>query len=105
MKKAKHMWLFTNRNCLVFDEDGEQIVEYQKAISCYALNKKLALQATLEASEFHIGRWREWEHEIPRESMQYLLGLRTREMDSANPPTDDAPPELYRANQKEKWHP
>ena len=35
------------------------------------------------------------------------VGLEAYEAErvSANPPTDDAPPELYRANQKEKCHP
>jgi hypothetical protein len=82
MKKAKQMWLFTNRNCLVFDENGEQITEYQRAITCYTLNKKMAKQACEEASEFHIGQWREWEHPIDKKHMLYLLGLAKREDDN-----------------------
>ena len=81
MKKAKQMWLFTNRNCLVFDEEGDQIPEYQRAITCYSLNKKLARQACDEAEEFHIGSWRVWEHTIDRRQMIYLLGLAKRGVD------------------------
>jgi hypothetical protein len=76
MRKAHDMWLFTNRNCLVFDEEGKQISEYQAAISCYTLDKNLAQKATEEAVEFHIGKFHKWEHEITKDEMQYLLGLK-----------------------------
>lgn len=79
MQKAKQMWLFTNRNCLVFDANGEQIPEYQASITCYTLNKKLAEQACNEAEEFHIGKWESWEHPISREEMKYILGVAKRE--------------------------
>ena len=82
VNKAKQMWLFTNRNCLVFDENGEQIPEYQAAITCYSLDRDVAKKVCDEATEFHIGSWREWEHEIPKKHMMYLLGLVTREDDS-----------------------
>lgn len=75
MQKAKSMWLFTNRNCLVFDENGEQIVKYQRDISCSHINKKIARQATIEAADFHLGKFREWVHDITREEMQFLLGV------------------------------
>lgn len=83
MQKAKLMVLFTNRQCLVFDENGEQIPQYQAAISYYSINKKLAKQACEEAVEFHIGAWREWEHEITKKHMMYLLGLIKRADDVA----------------------
>lgn len=73
--QAKSMWLFTNRNCLVFDKDGNQIVKYQAAISCSTLDPEVAFKATEEAEEFHIGKFREWEHEINRDSMRFLLGI------------------------------
>lgn len=79
MQKAESMWLFTNRNCLVFDKDGNQIPEYQCAITCYSIDKALALQACNEASEFHVGSFHEWEHPIDRKHMIYLLGIATRE--------------------------
>jgi hypothetical protein len=82
VNKAKQMWLFTNRNCLVFDENGEQIPEYQVAITCYSLDRDVAKKVCDEATEFHICSWREWEHEITKKHMMYLLGLVTREDDS-----------------------
>lgn len=73
--KVIEMCLFTNRNCLIFDENGEQITEYQSKVSCSYLDKKIALQATEEAITFRICKFREWEHEISRDEMQYLLGV------------------------------
>lgn len=84
MEKAKMMVLFTNRQCLVFDENGDQIPEYQAAITCYSLDKEIAKKICKEATEFHIGSWREWEHEITRKHMMYLLGLIAREEDHAD---------------------
>jgi hypothetical protein len=69
------MHLFTNRNCLIFDKKGEQIPEYQRAISCSSLDKELALKVTNESQKFFIAKWREWEHEIHCEEMQWLLGV------------------------------
>lgn len=83
-QKAHTMVLFTNRNCMVFDADGHQITRYQKAISCYKVNPKLALQATQEAEVFRISCFRDWTHDIRRENMQYLLGIRTPDMDLAD---------------------
>lgn len=83
MNRAKTIYLFLARNCCVFDEHGEQIIEYQRAMSCYRINKKLAMQATEEAEEFFISSWKDWAHPISRKSMQYMLGLRTRKMDLA----------------------
>jgi hypothetical protein len=77
--------LFTNRNCIIFDKDGGQIAEDQNAIDCYQLDKEAALRITLEAEEFYLTAWGRWEHAITREEMQYLLGIRTREMDFISP--------------------
>lgn len=81
MNRCKTMHLFTNRNCCAFDENGEQIVEYQRAINCYDIDPEMAMQATEEAENFYISKWREWNQAISRIEMQYLLGLRTRMMD------------------------
>jgi hypothetical protein len=75
MDKAFEMWLFTNRNCMIFNEKGEQIPEYQIAVSCYNLEPVLAFQATEEATKFYISKFKEWSHEIRKEEMQYLLGV------------------------------
>lgn len=73
--KAIKVALFTNRNSMVFGEEGNQIVEYQKAISCYNLNRDLALSLANEAKEFSICKFDEWCHEISREEFLYLLGM------------------------------
>jgi hypothetical protein len=83
MPRAHKIWLFTNRNVLIFDEAGLQIPEAQSAISCYEVNPTEALRLTNEASEFYLTQWDYWAHAISRRDMQYLLGLRTREMDLA----------------------
>ena len=77
--KAKKMFLFTNRNALVFDDGGEQIPEYQAAITCYSLNESIARKAIDEAEEFYIAKFREWCNPITKKEMTYLLGLAKRE--------------------------
>jgi hypothetical protein len=79
--KAHTMVLYTDRNVLVFDEAGNQILRYQRAMTCYRINKKLALQATQEARNFEISQWLGWSQKITRREMQYMLGLRMKEMD------------------------
>ena len=80
-EKAKEMWLFTNRQCLVFDKDGIQIPEYQAEITCYSLNKEIAKRVCEEATEFHICSFKEWEHPITKRHMMFLLGLVERDTD------------------------
>lgn len=80
--KANKIYLYTNRNCLVFDTDDAQIPEYQIAMSCYKLDKALARRATEEATRFGIGKFREWMHEISREEMQYLLGVHDSQLET-----------------------
>lgn len=77
----EQMWLFTNRNCLVFNAEGKQIPYYQRAIFCYGLDPEIAMECTLLAKQFFIAQWRAWAHEIDRKEMQSLLGLRTHKMD------------------------
>jgi len=75
VQKAKEMILFTNRNCLIFDENGEQITDYQMAISCSHIDPDIARKATEESETFSISKFRQWIQEITREEMQYLLGV------------------------------
>ena len=82
-KKIKTVCLFTNRNCMVFDEQGEQMVKYQRAISCYKVDKKLAMEVATSGAELFLSQWRAWMHPISSKEFQYLLGLRTRAMDLA----------------------
>lgn len=81
IKPPHSVWLYTNRNCMVCDADGAQIPELQAAINCYDIDPRLALQITIDAQKFYLMKWCAWSHEITREEMQYLLGLRSRDMD------------------------
>lgn len=81
--KYKSFWLFTNRNCMVFDPAGNQVPDAQSAVSCYDLDP-IAAQAVLdETQEFYLCRWNEWSHPVTKRDIEYLLGLRTRERDLA----------------------
>lgn len=80
--KAHSVYLFMNRNCMVFDKEGSQLPEYQRGITCYRVDKKIARAVAAEAKEFHISSFREWSRPITRRSFEYLLGLRTRKMDT-----------------------
>lgn len=75
MTKAKQMHLFTNRNCLIFGDDDNQICEYQAKISCLHMDKKFARKIINESEIFYISKFREWSHEISRDEMKYLLGV------------------------------
>lgn len=80
--EANEIYLFTNRNWMVFDAQGNQMPEYQGAINCYGINDAaLAERAISEAKLFYVCKWKDWEEEVTKREMQYLLGLRTREMD------------------------
>lgn len=82
--KAHEIILYTNRNWMVFDADGQQMPDYQQAVSCFEIaNADLARRAIAEAYLLGIAKWGVWRHEITRTEMEYLLGLRTREMDLA----------------------
>jgi hypothetical protein len=76
------MILFTNRNCMVFDGDGNQVIEYQRAINCYSVNPEKAQETIDYCEEYYIASWRDgWKHKITKKETEYLLGLRTRERD------------------------
>ena len=80
---TKSFYLFTNRNTLVFNEDGEQCVEDQRACNCYDVDKD-ALQKVLDqCSTFYISKYSVWIHVVSKKEIEYLLGLRTRELDTA----------------------
>ena len=81
--KAEAVWLFTNRNCMVFDKAGHQLPELQSAICSYRVDLDTALLVCGEANVFVVSRWGEWAHQVTRREMEYLLGLRTQEMDVA----------------------
>ena len=66
---------------MIFDENGKQMTKYQNAISCYSIDADEALKITKEAQSFFIAQWLGSSFQISRKEMQYLLGLRTREMD------------------------
>jgi hypothetical protein len=75
--------LFTNRNIMVYNLKGNQIPFYQKSVSCYSINKKIAQEIADKAEKFFIARWTEWFEPITKKEFEYLLGLRTRAMDLA----------------------
>lgn len=73
--------LFTNRNCIIFNEDGNQDVEAQSAISCYEVTDN-AQQTIDSCEEFYIAKWQEWKHRVTKKEIEYLLGLRNQERDT-----------------------
>ena len=75
--------LFTNRNLIVFDEEGKQH-DLQNAVDCYEINQALLDELISQPATFHLAKWREWKHEISRKEFEYLLGQRTREKDLAD---------------------
>lgn len=81
MKKVKVFYLFTNRSCMAFDADGEQVLWAQRAITHYKINKQLARVAVSQAQEFHLSQFRGFDKIISRLEIEYLLGLRTKKMD------------------------
>jgi hypothetical protein len=75
MKKAYHMVLFSNRACLIFDDKGGQIVEYQLHVGYEQVDKDLALKATEEATIFEFAKLSVGIMKLTREEMQSLLGV------------------------------
>jgi len=76
----RQFWLFTNRNTIVFNHDGSQDVEAQSQIDCYTLTDEA--QSVIDSCDvFYLSRWGEWKHEISKREIEYLLGLRTYEVD------------------------
>lgn len=81
MGKPHTVCLYTNRNVAVWDEEGNPLSEDQSTITCYHIDQTAASLVLEQAQVFWIAKWRDWMHAISRKEMQYLLGLRTREMD------------------------
>lgn len=73
--------LFTNRNIMVYNLQGNQIPFYQRAVSCYRINRKVAQEIADKADKFFIAQWREWFQPISKKEFEYLLGLRDRKRD------------------------
>ena len=73
--------LYTNRNIMVFTQCGHQIPDYQKAVNCYKVDKKLAQEIADKAQKFDLSKWRGSSIEITKKEFEYLLGLRTKKMD------------------------
>lgn len=77
----KEVWLFTNRNVMVFDEDGEQIVDVQKVLGCNSLEywhdkqTESSLEKVIEAKPMiYISQWGIWNHQININEFCCLLG-------------------------------
>lgn len=73
--------LFTNRNIMVYNRRGCQIPFYQKAVTCWRVNKKIAQEIADKADKFFIARWKEWFEPITKKEFEYLLGLRNAQRD------------------------
>ena len=75
------VWLCTNRNILVFDENGEQVPELQKVLSWDSLkswNDKMTEEALTQVIEakpiIHITQYGKWYHPINLDEFCCLLG-------------------------------
>ena len=74
------LYLFTNRNCTIFDHNDEQDVKAQQEIGCYRIGENA--QSVIDSCDiFYLSKWMDWNHEISKKEMEYLLGLRTKERD------------------------
>jgi len=89
MSKPHTFWLFTNRHIAVFDRDGNQLGDAQDTVSCYHIDSEAVSRVLDQAEVFEIVKWREWKQPVTKKDIQYLLGLRTREMDLQE--LDEAP--------------
>ena len=77
----KEVWLYTNRNIMVFDEDGEQVVDIQKILgwdslkSWHVMETEAALEKVIEAKPaIYISQWGNWGHRINIDEFCCLLG-------------------------------
>ena len=74
------VYLFTNRNLLVFDEKGEQVLDIQQAINWETdwsnpEKEREALRKIIEDQpKVYVARWKEWAEEITIEELCSLLG-------------------------------
>ena len=81
--------LFTNRNLMVFDEDGKQ-TPWQNAVTCYDINRPLLEKLILQPATYHLAKLPHWKHEITCIEFQCLLGMRTKERDLSDERRDRA---------------
>jgi len=82
--KPVEMTLFTNRNCLIFDEDGNPMCEYQSKISHLHVDKRLARKVIGESQRFYLSKFREWIHEITMDDMKCMLGVHDNQLINEN---------------------
>ena len=70
--------LFTNRNALICDKQGEQIVELQRKIGCYPSDPNDEQSVLLDVYESKpvivLCRYGKWRHEISFTELCYMLG-------------------------------
>jgi len=78
--KIQSIWIFTNRNALFFDENGEQLEELQRLISFSneKLDENVLLHlmdiVTNQNPKIYISRWKDWYNEINVDEFFALLG-------------------------------
>ncbi|RLI40745.1 hypothetical protein DRO59_08595 [Candidatus Bathyarchaeota archaeon] len=76
----KEVYLFTNRNVIVFDEKGEQVIDVQREISWDVEwykheNEEKALEKIIkDQPKIYLARWRQWAEEITIDEFCSLLG-------------------------------
>ena len=77
----KEVYLFTNRNVLVFDEKGEQIIDIQKAIGWgvewfeHKKEEEALRKIIADKPEIYIASWNDrWQHKITVDEFCSLLG-------------------------------
>jgi hypothetical protein len=75
------IYLYTNRNCIVFDEKGEQIVDLQKVLGVDSLEywnltkvEKALEEVILARPVIYIAKWNEWRKVINLDEFCCLLG-------------------------------
>jgi hypothetical protein len=75
------VWLYTNRNCIVFDEKGEQMLDMQKALGIDSLEywRDNSLEKALERviadkPTIYFARWSEVHMKINLDELCCLLG-------------------------------
>ena len=81
LPKIAEVWLFTNRNTIFFDGNGEQITEAMTAISYAPVNhyegwkeKDILKKMINDRPKIYIARIQEWKHEISLDEFCSILG-------------------------------
>ena len=78
----KSVYLMTNRNCMFFDEKGEQIADLQATIGWkpqpdyrgHEVHGTLR-QMMKDKPEIFISRWQDWSHPITMDEFASLIGF------------------------------